>query len=256
MDIRIAHDAAAADPLAARLELRLDQRGDGRLFGELRRHRRQDQPQTDEADIDGGQTRRGPDRARGKGADVGALQTGHPWVGAQGGVELVAADIDGVDMGGIPPQQHVGEAAGRSADIEAGQAGGVEAEGVERRRELETAAGDVGVGGRGLDPRIRADRVRGTCDEAAVGPDQAGLDRRPRLRPAAEMPVLDQEPVGPQPLARHRISLPENARPRHGVRDGAARPLSEGAASRYLQHRPGRGVPARPNRACPIRRPR
>ena len=49
----IEHEPAAADLVASRLELRLDQRDDVRAGAEQRRNRRQDQPQRDERHVDG-----------------------------------------------------------------------------------------------------------------------------------------------------------------------------------------------------------
>ena len=51
-------------------------------------------------------------------------------------MELVAADIDGIDLGGAAGEQHLGEAPGRGADIERHPPLSLEAEGVERRFEL------------------------------------------------------------------------------------------------------------------------
>ena len=76
------------------------------------------------------------------------------------GVELVPADIDGVDFGRPAGEQHLGEAPGRGADIERHPSFGVEAEGIERGCELEAAARD--------DRR----RPRGPTVELGVGGDQ------------------------------------------------------------------------------------
>ncbi len=63
-------------------------------------------------------------------------------------MQLVAAHINGVDLGRAAGEQHFGEAAGRGADIERHPALRVQAEGFERGFELETAAGDVVAGAR------------------------------------------------------------------------------------------------------------
>ena len=60
--------------------------------------------------------------------------------------ELSVADVDGDDLTGAGAQQHVGEAAGRGAGVEAtlaGHAHAVPAEDGQRARELVTAARDV-----------------------------------------------------------------------------------------------------------------
>ena len=78
-----------------------------------------------------------------------------------------AADIHGVDFGRAAGDQHVGEAPGRGADIERHPPLGVEAEGVERRRELDPAARNVGAA------------LRGSRRSSASGADQhARLQRR------------------------------------------------------------------------------
>lgn len=55
-------------------------------------------------------------------------------------MQLVAADIDGIDVPSTGSQQHVGEAAGGRADIEADEPGRVEAERVQRGLQLQPAA--------------------------------------------------------------------------------------------------------------------
>ena len=83
---------------------------------------------------------------------------------AELGVKLVAPDIDGEDAGSAALEQHLGEASGRGANIERDEALRVEAEGVQRRCELEPAAGDEG-------------RRLGVDDKAG-----AGIEQRPRLQ--------------------------------------------------------------------------
>ena len=79
-------------------------------------------------------------------------------------MKLVAPDIDGVDAGSAALEQHLGEASGRGANIECDEALRVEAEGVERRCQLEPAAGHERRD-------IRVDRKAG-----------AGIEQRPRLQ--------------------------------------------------------------------------
>ena len=55
------------------------------------------------------------------------------------------ADVDTGDVGGAALQQAVGEAAGRGTDVEAVATRRIEREGVEGRRELVAASGDVGA---------------------------------------------------------------------------------------------------------------
>ena len=49
-------------------------------------------------------------------------------------MELPPADVEGVDVAGAAGEQHVGEAAGRGADVEGDPAGRVEAERVQGAR--------------------------------------------------------------------------------------------------------------------------
>ena len=69
-------------------------------------------------------------------AQVRALHAHHARVVAQALDELGAPHVDGVDDPRAASEQHVGEAAGRGAGIEAGEAGRVDLEGVERCLEL------------------------------------------------------------------------------------------------------------------------
>ena len=79
-------------------------------------------------------------------------------------MKLVPPDIDGVDAGSAALEQHLGKASGRGANIERDEALRVEAEGVERRCQLEPAAGDEGR-------RPGVDREAG-----------AGIEQGPRLQ--------------------------------------------------------------------------
>ena len=59
-------------------------------------------------------------------------------------MELAVADVERDHPGRSPLEEHVGEAAGRGADVDAVEAGGIDAEPVEPVRELLAAARDVG----------------------------------------------------------------------------------------------------------------
>ena len=58
-------------------------------------------------------------------------------------MQLAVADVDGDDTRGAALQQDVGEAAGRGADVETVEPRRIDAELVERMRELLAAARDV-----------------------------------------------------------------------------------------------------------------
>ena len=116
---------------------------------------------------------------------------------AQTRVELAMADVDGVDAPRAARQQHIGEAAGRSADIETIEAMRIEPESVERRRELDAAARDPGMG------RARCDRARpaatpseGLRKTTPSTDTRPGLDRRLRAGAARKMAKFDKDDVG------------------------------------------------------------
>jgi hypothetical protein len=68
----------------------------------------------------------------------------------------MVSDVEGDDTACAALKQDVGEAAGRSADVERQLPGGGNRKGVERVRQLQAAAADVGMvggGGRGRSRR-------------------------------------------------------------------------------------------------------
>ena len=90
-------------------------------------------------------------------ARVDAFADDDARIAAQPPVELPAADVERDDAGGAAPQQDVGEAAGRCADVERAASARIDGERIERARELHAAAPDVRmVGRRKLDPRVAA----------------------------------------------------------------------------------------------------
>src|SRR5581483_10865082 len=95
--------------------------------------------------------------ARCERADVGLLQANDAGIRAQAGVQLVASDVDRVDLPRAPLEQNLGKAAGRGADIEADAAVRVEAEMIERRDKFQSTAGDKRVSRLRLDCRIDRD---------------------------------------------------------------------------------------------------
>ena len=92
---------------------------------------------------------------------VEVLDDDHARVVAQRPVDLPVADVERDDARGAALQQHVGEAAGRGADVERLAPVDGDAEGVERVRELEPAAADVRMIGR--EQRRRRRRRRPAC---------------------------------------------------------------------------------------------
>ena len=140
---RIADDAALSHGRATRLELRLDQRhqpGSGRA--ERQRHG-QRLRQRDEAHV--GDER--ADRLRHEGAiepaRVATLERDDPRVGGKARVQLVVADVDRIDARRAAVEQHLGEAAGRGADVQGNDALDRETEMVEGGDQLRGSARHV-----------------------------------------------------------------------------------------------------------------
>ena len=72
----------------------------------------------------------------------------------------------------------------------------VEAEMVERRRELHAAARDVRMRRARAQARVDRDLLGGLAHRRVVGADQAGFDRGLRLGAAFEQAALDQQAIG------------------------------------------------------------
>ena len=90
---------------------------------------------------------------------VGALQDDDARVIAQRPVEAAVAGVHGVDAGCAVPQEAIHETAHLAPEVSHDPAAYVQAEGIERRRELGARAGDVrarglAAGVRGLDPAV------------------------------------------------------------------------------------------------------
>ena len=181
MHRRVGDEPVFADLVAARLELRLHERDHIGVCGEERRQRRQDVPQRDERHIDRHQIGRVGHVVFRQPARVHALADEHPRIGAKSPIELAVSDIDRDDGGGAALEQHVGESARRGADVQRAAAGGKDAEGVERGRELDAAAGDVWmIRLRELDARVGGDRRAGLRFDLTVDRDLPGENQRPR----------------------------------------------------------------------------
>ena len=160
---RIAHDAALSHGRPARLELRLDQRHQPGSGPRERQRHRQRLGQRDEAHVgDEGADRLRHERAI-EPARVAILERDDPGVGGKARVQLVVAHVDGIDARRAAVEQHLGEAAGRRADVEGNDAVNGKAEMVERGDQLRGSARDVSVrrarqadGGIGGDAGARA----------------------------------------------------------------------------------------------------
>ena len=119
----IAHHAAGAEPFPTDLELRFHHRhqvGPGRGAGG---QGRQHQGQRDERQVGDDQLDRSADGVRRQRADVRPVVQLHPLVGLQPPDQLPVADVDGDHLTRAAAEQHVGEAAGRGAGVQAAPAG-------------------------------------------------------------------------------------------------------------------------------------
>ena len=123
-------------------------------------------------------------------------------------MQLPVADVERDHAGGAALEEHVGEAAGGGADVEAVAPRRVDPERVERVRELLAAARD--------EPRSPLDRELGRLVHLLAGlrvpGDEAGEDERLRLRAALREPPLDEQDV--QALLRHGYATPCGRRAR------------------------------------------
>ena len=165
-----------------------------RCGGERQRHR-QHRLQGNEADVDDDDI--GP---RGQPlalefADIGFFHRYDPGVIAQRGMQLAAPDIDGEDEARAVLQQHLGEAAGGGADVEADMALDLDRIQFQGAGELDAAARDPGVRGLRGQFGIGGDHLRRFQHGPAVGGHAAGVDRGAGAGAAFEQAALDQQHV-------------------------------------------------------------
>jgi len=96
------------------------------------------------------------------------------------------ADVHRMHKGGAASQQHVGEAAGGGADVEAHQSGRVEREVIKRAHQLEAAARHPGVVlAAQLERLTGGEKLARFVDAPLAGKQPAGEDER--LSPAAAL---------------------------------------------------------------------
>ena len=176
--------------------MRFYQRQDLRTRREQIADGRQHELERDETHVDGGEVGRVRQTRRIELADIGLLEADDVVAAAQPRVQLAGADVDRVDPLGAAREQHLGEAAGRCADVEADAAGDVETEMIERGGKLDAAARHIGVLGRGGDDGGGGDFLGGFANRDAVGGHPAGGDRGLRPRAAIEQAARDQQAIG------------------------------------------------------------
>jgi hypothetical protein len=126
-------DTAAPDLLAAGFELRLDQGHQEAALPQVGQQRRHHQAQGDEGDVHGHQVDFERQTAGAEIAGVDSLHHHHPGVLAQPPVELGATDVEAPRPGSRRRREHIGEATGRGADVEAAPPLRRQSERLERR---------------------------------------------------------------------------------------------------------------------------
>ena len=133
---------------AADFELGLHEGDDGGSRTRLERaqDRPEDEPDRDERDVDDGNVDRLREGVGRQGPGVRPLHRDDAFVASQRLGELPAPDVHRVDARGSPLEQDVGETAGRRTNVERDESGGIDREGIQRGRQLVTAAADVRVG--------------------------------------------------------------------------------------------------------------
>ena len=148
---------------------------------------------------------------------------------AQSPIELAASDIDGVDPTRATTEQHVGEAAGRGADIERDLPFDRNLEMVERVRELDAAARHPGMVAPAphLESRIGAKQTSRLVDPLLAAEYGAGHDQRLSVGAAFGQAALDQLDIG-APFGHRR------SQHRAGRRQGVFREFGNQVVVRFI----------------------
>ena len=198
---RIGHEPALADVLAAGLELRLHERDDLGRPADQRRQHRKNVAQGDERDVDADARDRRAGILQIAGLEVprvGVFDHRHARVAAHLPVQLAVAHVERDHMTRAALQPHVGEAAGRRAHVEGDAIGGVDPEGVERRRELDAAAADPRmIGADHAHVRIDRHHGAGLGGAVAVGIDLSRENQRARLLTRLDQSFFHEERIEP-----------------------------------------------------------
>lgn len=173
----ISDHAALAYAAAPDLELGLDQRHQNCTRRRERKRRWQHYLETDEARVANHEPNRLGHVLGCQITRVEAFEHDYAPVLTEPPVELTASNIDGVDTRRAALQQHVGEPARRSADVEANTVVRVEVELIESIRQLDTASRDPRMGLTAhLDICVLGDRGPGLVEPLVIGKDSAGAD--------------------------------------------------------------------------------
>lgn len=140
--MRIPDDAALADLAAFEFELGFDEADEVTAGCQDGKGAGQDEVEGDEGDIDNDDGGGFSGVGKGEVAAIEFFPGDDAGILAQFPGELVRADIEGVDAEGAALEEAIGEAAGRSADIDGDFVLGIDGEGVQGGFEFEAAAAD------------------------------------------------------------------------------------------------------------------
>src|SRR6202011_3599073 len=190
----------------ADLELGLDQGDDVSGRAEQLADTRQHQPEGDERNVDHRQVRR--DGQPIEMADVDALQHDHPWVLTKTPGQLTVPDVDRDHRAGAATKQHVGKPPRRRADVEAHASRWIDAEGIERGRELVAAATDKLLGPGQVDADIGADQLVWAIRDLSRHPHQAGPHHGLGPLPRRHEPLGHEHLVQAEAALDHQRHIP------------------------------------------------
>ena len=117
--------------------------------------------------------------------DIGLLHRHQLGMAVQRGMQLVAPDIDGEHQAGAIGEQYFGEAAGRCADVETDVILDFERILLERARELDAAARNIGMRRLGAQDGVGGDALRRLQHRLVIGGHDGRLRSRPGRAPGS-----------------------------------------------------------------------
>ena len=182
LPIVVSHNPALADVRFAYLELRFDERDQPSATLDNRECRRESQFERDKADIDNRRLRFPPDKMLvHELTRVQPLERNDSCIICNFWMKLVMSDINGVDFGRTTLEQHFRESTCGSADVETDKSLRRDRKPVERRRELECAARDIGMRGRVIHARVGGQQLCRLFNPYAVCADVPRRNRSLRF---------------------------------------------------------------------------
>src|SRR5579871_1790986 len=191
----VVYDAALADEPRTNLELRFYQRDEPCASICELECRSEYKLETDETDIGYDRVQWFANLSARQIARIDTFQSENPPVGFERSVQLPVPYIHSVNAGRAAFEQHLGEAAGGGAKVEANPILRRQLEAVQGRDELQCAARDIAMRGLEFDARARSQQLRRLLDERSVGAHLSGFDRcaglgaRHRVAAFAKIPV-------------------------------------------------------------------